>query len=178
MGYLLAPTNTIVVTSGEPKIDYRFIYKFGIQNTQTQDISYFNVRGDKPEHSAIKALKPGSYRLYSQERRYKRGGGDGVTVLPSNSYPRYQPFEFEVVQGQISILPWYFGIKKYVAENSTTDSEGAVSELLQEDDLCNELEDDSRAFLTIWQHEIEHFEDYLTHNRVFYADQKKPLGSC
>lgn len=177
-GYLLAPTNTYVVTSGEPKLDYRFIFKFGIQNTKTQDISHFKVRGDMPEHAVVKALNPGNYRLYSHERRYKRGGGDGVTLLPSKNYPRYEPFEFEIVQGQISVLPWYFGIKKYAVENSNIDSEGAVSEMLSKEDLCIDLEDENRTFIQIWQNEIEHFEEYLNEDRVFYTHQNKPLRSC
>ncbi|MBU2864694.1 hypothetical protein KO489_12625 [Reinekea forsetii] len=168
-GYLLAPTNTKVRLYDNAKADYRFSFRFGVIDKENGKVRYFSVEGNDPKHAVIKYLPAGSYRLYSEQRRYKGGGGDDVELLPDTIYPFYEPFEFTIASGEISILPWYFGIEKVVTPAYDIDSEAAESQPLSQADLCNSIPENHDNWVTTWQNNIEGFEDYLKADRVKFG---------
>lgn len=175
-GYLLAPTNTILNGTQHPR--YRFVFRFGVQELQSGEISYFDVSGDNKHHAAVKRIPPGYYKLYSEQRRYKNGGGDDIQLLPDSMYPLYEPFEFQVEPGRITILPWYFGVDKFVAPDFDSDSESAVSEPLMMQDLCKPLKDSQRNWVQIWGDDIDNFNDYRKLNRVIFQYNDNIVGQC
>jgi hypothetical protein len=164
-GYLLAATNTYERISDNSRTEYKVIYKFGFININSRKINHFKVNGDNPKHGVIEEIPPGTYRLHSGQRRYKDGNHEPVELIPDDFFPRYKPFEFTIEAGQITVLPWYFGIKKVSARY-----ESAESRPLFIIELCQPIAEEHESWIDTWKNNIEYFGDYLESNRVRFNE--------